>query len=608
MAEPGGLYLAKAEGRLCESCWCALTSVVIGSRATPSKRSLISVHDFVRSSAYLSSGSPPCRIAGGRQALHRLCDSASGVNWRPTRFQDELTVIRYACCVCHVVPNTTVVLPCSHTLCEQCLTGCIVQGGGSICPLDADPFCEDECQKLKLPDRKKTNLKAHCWNEADGCEFVGTIDAVLLHYDRECAFHAVQCSRCERRILRTHIAAHYITGCSRNASSASGTQAHKEAGSSSSCDTNVILDKFATLLRQMNDVSARLQNVSRAVSGVEISLQRGMESIEKNICTMLDQRLNAGLEEMRVSNPCGDYLSSLQSQINELVEQSRQRDAYQIHESGRVLTYSQIKVKEDVKVQLQEIVPIIRVLVSELKDDVKTQIGELIHVTRDSEGELKEHVSRVEARISSRLADQQRSLPGAPDRSIKGRSVRHRARPPPPSAISPAVRAAAEGPEGTTALPLPVVVRAAAEIPRGTAAAPPPVIAHAVGAAAEIPRGNTPPPPPAIGRGICAAAALPRRTVPPPPPPVGTATEVPKGNAPLPPPAIGDVVRAAAAFPRATMRPPPPVITRAVSTTTEVSKENKPLPPVISHTVGATTEVWRGNTPPPLRNNGRAPP
>ncbi|KAH8031263.1 hypothetical protein HPB51_014475 [Rhipicephalus microplus] len=574
--------------------------------------------------------------SGGRQAQHRLCDSASGVNWRPTRFQDELTVIRYACCVCHVVPNTTVVLPCSHTLCEQCLTGCIVQDGGSICPLDADPFCEDECQKLKLPDRKKTNLKAHCWNEADGCEFVGTIDAVLLHFDSECAFHAVQCSRCERRMLRTHIAAHYITGCSRNASSASGTQAHKEAGSSSSCDTNVILDKFATLLRQMNDVSARLQDVSSAISGVEISLQRGMESIEKNICTTLDQRLNAGLEELRVSNPCGDYLSSLQSQINELVEQSRQRDAYQIHEIGRVLTYSQIKVKEDVKVQLQEIVPIIRVLVSELKDDVKTQIGELIHVTRDSEGELKEHVSRVvEARISSRLADQQHSLPGAPDRSIKGRSVRHRARPPPPSAISDAVRAAAEGPEGTTAQPPPVVVRAAAEIPRGTAAPPPPVIAHAVSAAAEVPRGNTPPPPPpAIGRGICAAAALPRRTVPPPPPAViithavGTATEVPKGNAPLLPPAVGDVVRAAAAFPRATMRPPPPVITHAVSTTTEVSRgKTSPTPPVITHAVTTAAEVQRGtraptlpvsvgiaakvpkeNTPPPLRNNGRVPP
>ncbi|XP_037528963.1 TNF receptor-associated factor 3 [Rhipicephalus sanguineus] len=145
---------------------------------------------------------------GGLRALHRLCDSVTGANWRLTRFEDELTVNQYACRVCHVIPSTTVVLPCSHILCEQCLTGCVVQNGGSICPLDAQPFCEDECQKLKLPAKTKHNLKAHCWNEADGCQFVGSVDAVLLHFDRECAFHALQCPRCEQRILRTDIAAH----------------------------------------------------------------------------------------------------------------------------------------------------------------------------------------------------------------------------------------------------------------------------------------------------------------------------------------------------------------------------------------------------------------
>ncbi|KAH8031262.1 hypothetical protein HPB51_014474 [Rhipicephalus microplus] len=96
---------------------------------------------------------------GSRQALHQLCDSVSGANWRPTRFQDELTVLRYACCVCHVIPKTTVVLPCSHILCEQCLAGCVIQDGGSVCPIDTEPFSEDECQKLKLPEKKKRNLK-----------------------------------------------------------------------------------------------------------------------------------------------------------------------------------------------------------------------------------------------------------------------------------------------------------------------------------------------------------------------------------------------------------------------------------------------------------------
>ncbi|KAL3187687.1 hypothetical protein MRX96_024718 [Rhipicephalus microplus] len=146
-----------------------------------------------------------------RPTLHRLCDSVSGANWRPTRFEDERTVNQYACCVCHVIPSTTVLLPCSHALCEQCVTGCAAgKGGGNICPLDAEPFCEDECQKIKLPAKKKENMKVHCWNEADGCEFVGTVESILLHYDKECTFHAIQCPNCDQKILRTNIAAHYV--------------------------------------------------------------------------------------------------------------------------------------------------------------------------------------------------------------------------------------------------------------------------------------------------------------------------------------------------------------------------------------------------------------
>ncbi|XP_049275659.1 uncharacterized protein LOC125760060 [Rhipicephalus sanguineus] len=92
---------------------------------------------------------------GERPALHRLCDSVSGVNWRPTRFEDEFKLSRYSCCVCHVIPSTTVVLPCSHALCELCVAGCVVQDGGSVCPLDAQPFCEDECQNLDSCQNEK---------------------------------------------------------------------------------------------------------------------------------------------------------------------------------------------------------------------------------------------------------------------------------------------------------------------------------------------------------------------------------------------------------------------------------------------------------------------
>ncbi|KAL1482771.1 hypothetical protein MTO96_033562, partial [Rhipicephalus appendiculatus] len=93
------------------------------------------------------------------RALHRVTDSVRGVNWRPTLFADEATVNSYACCVCHVLPSTTIVLPCSHGVCRQCRVGCMDKDGRSVCPMDGEPFCEDECQESKLMARKKQDLK-----------------------------------------------------------------------------------------------------------------------------------------------------------------------------------------------------------------------------------------------------------------------------------------------------------------------------------------------------------------------------------------------------------------------------------------------------------------
>ncbi|KAH7973353.1 hypothetical protein HPB49_000041 [Dermacentor silvarum] len=149
----------------------------------------------------------------GRRALHRVCDSVSGVNWRPTRFLDELVLARYACCVCHVIPTTTIVLPCCHALCEQCQAGCVVEDVGSVCPLDGEPFTGDECDTCQLPSKKKHSMKAHCWNEAHGCDFVGPLEALLRHFEAECTFRSFPCERCGQEVPNTKLAAHYIGGC-----------------------------------------------------------------------------------------------------------------------------------------------------------------------------------------------------------------------------------------------------------------------------------------------------------------------------------------------------------------------------------------------------------
>ncbi|XP_037505185.1 TNF receptor-associated factor 6 [Rhipicephalus sanguineus] len=146
----------------------------------------------------------------GRRALHRVTDSVRGANWRPTVFVDEVTLNRYACCVCHVLPSTTIVLPCSHGVCRQCHAGCIDKDGRSLCPMDGEPFCENECQESKLSARKKQDLKACCWNESYGCDFVGPLAGVLEHYEQECAFHVSPCQKCGEIVMTDMLAAHYI--------------------------------------------------------------------------------------------------------------------------------------------------------------------------------------------------------------------------------------------------------------------------------------------------------------------------------------------------------------------------------------------------------------
>ncbi|KAL1440917.1 hypothetical protein MTO96_008965 [Rhipicephalus appendiculatus] len=147
-----------------------------------------------------------------RSALHRVCDTVSGVNWRPTRFADELTTTRYACHVCHVVPSTTIVLPCAHGMCELCHVGSPMQDGRRVCPLDGKSFGEGECQKCQLPV-KKEDLEAYCWNEEHGCDFVGPLFKVLRHFEKECTFRVLPCERCGENVPHGTLSAHYASGC-----------------------------------------------------------------------------------------------------------------------------------------------------------------------------------------------------------------------------------------------------------------------------------------------------------------------------------------------------------------------------------------------------------
>lgn len=201
--------------------------------------------------------------------LHRLRGHFAGVNWRPTRFAEDVPPWNI-CGLCLMIPQTTVQLPCSHILCESCLESSHLEGV-AVCPLDQEPFEREECHRIPIPTRKANRMKAHCWNEERGCEFVGTMEAVLRHYDEECTFQAIECPRCAKRILHKDVAAHYLAGC------------------------------------VFDDAPARTEQ----------------PATQNTVLTMHDVNTAlAGLEAL-FNDPSSDQLPAIQSQINELVEHSK---------------------------------------------------------------------------------------------------------------------------------------------------------------------------------------------------------------------------------------------------------------------------------------------
>ncbi|XP_049513775.1 uncharacterized protein LOC119431222 isoform X16 [Dermacentor silvarum] len=155
----------------------------------------------------------------GTGRVHRFRDHVvAGVNWRPTRFVDEVPNSR-VCGLCRMIPKQTVLLPCSHALCQSCHAASF-EGGVGHCPLDREPFEEAECFGYQFPTRKANTLKVYCWNEAHGCEYTGTMDRMLEHYENECTFHSVECLRCGERVQHSDLPSHYVAGCLTGVSSA----------------------------------------------------------------------------------------------------------------------------------------------------------------------------------------------------------------------------------------------------------------------------------------------------------------------------------------------------------------------------------------------------
>ncbi|KAL1479292.1 hypothetical protein MTO96_015933 [Rhipicephalus appendiculatus] len=195
-----------------------------------------------------------------RGRLHSFHDHPiAGVNWRPTRFVDEVPRSRL-CGICRMIPRETVLLPCLHALCQSCHKA-NSESNGARCPFDQEPFDEADCVFYDLPTGKADTMKVHCWNEAHGCHFEGPVEGMLEHYEKECTFHVTECACCGDSVLHRDLPMHYLAGCGGAVAPAHTQNASLESKALSHQDVGDVLEEVETPFRD-NDKPAVERNTN----------------------------------------------------------------------------------------------------------------------------------------------------------------------------------------------------------------------------------------------------------------------------------------------------------------------------------------------------------
>ncbi|KAH6922724.1 hypothetical protein HPB50_018340 [Hyalomma asiaticum] len=207
----------------------------------------------------------------------------AGVNWRPTRFVDEVPSSR-ACGLCRMIPRSVVLLPCAHALCQSCHVANAQGARGGRCPLDQEPFEEAECSSYDLPARKASLMTVYCWNEVHGCKFEGTIEEMLRHYENKCQFHAVGCSRCGQGVLHSEVSTHYMAGCRGAVPSAPPESMSSDPADLIFRNASIAFEELKTLLRGPNSehllpmIQSQMNELAEAIRNQKPELDHVVEA------------------------------------------------------------------------------------------------------------------------------------------------------------------------------------------------------------------------------------------------------------------------------------------------------------------------------------------
>uniref|UniRef100_A0A131YB53 Putative regulation of interferon-beta production n=1 Tax=Ixodes ricinus TaxID=34613 RepID=A0A131YB53_IXORI len=180
-----------------------------------------------------------------------------GLDMRPMNFKDTVQKIR-VCSLCNVIPNTVVLLPCSHSLCELCFDKCLEDG--ERCLLDQERLGQECVEKLTLSEEKLATWQVACWNTPYGCSFSGSSVGVLDHFEKHCTFHAVCCSRCDHYVLRSDVVGHLKSGCTALLTEdGPGTSSKRRVGTSVG-DVGKAIGEMKDAVGKMTDEQLHLQS------------------------------------------------------------------------------------------------------------------------------------------------------------------------------------------------------------------------------------------------------------------------------------------------------------------------------------------------------------
>ncbi|XP_065286382.1 uncharacterized protein [Dermacentor albipictus] len=141
-------------------------------------------------------------------AKHTFFGSGSCLDWRLTSFVNAFPPDRL-CSFCNLVVPTLATLPCEHTVCKTCYD----LRPRDRCLLDKQPFREVHVTWKTFCRDDVLRLEVRCWNAPHGCDFMGAVLAMLEHFASACAYHAVNCRACARKVVHGDLWRHLESGC-----------------------------------------------------------------------------------------------------------------------------------------------------------------------------------------------------------------------------------------------------------------------------------------------------------------------------------------------------------------------------------------------------------